>query len=700
MGLETDAADVTPSGAWHPELAAVHPRLFFDAADIPLLQLRIGATSGVYAGLWSTLQARCAATPPPVATDGTYGLAGQHERATICEACALEALLTGNALAAEKAAGLMAASFPDPSYINDGLVQAEKWDLYEAEALVSFCSAWDFLAGLPPSILSGASRDAARSGLEQRIDTFRAMIHEGATYLLLAVSSNNHLMKVFGALGLCAMSLNDRPTSGPDLAEAYAGLYYLLTEFQSVPEGGYAEGWNYLVYGSQSFLQLIAAHHRFANGSPQPYTDPGLLTAGSPHEGKEELYDDLAVNPTLKAVFTMAVRSALPDGLTVNTDDANPSALPGGVLAWLFDDPRFLWNWRMPAVGLSSSRLESLTLAVHDDAVPSAAPEWQLDGSFPEAGFALFRNDLAPEAILLVLQGEHGTVSSHGQGHEHPDPGSFLLAAYGEHLVLDPGYINWDHHELVMYGKDHNLVAVDGQGPPTGIAGLVTNNAFLSPLDQAQPWASHVTVTTDYAGADFARRVVRIKGLYFVVEDVVSSSQGSATPHEYTWQLNGNGGGDTPDGSFTLLPHGGRWDRPAASLLVAAASADGEPSVSSRLEEHALAWGAWASHEMLEVAVIASAPVGFLSVVFPVASGGDEPVITLLEQGQGTAAWWVERGEESEVVVSNQTGAPVVIECPVAGVEAPPGLSVVAVGPEAAPAVLALDGSSPDVWRP
>ena len=71
------------------------------------------------------------------------------------------------------------------------------------------------------------------------------------------------------------------------------------------------------------------------------------------------------------------------------------------------------------------------------------------DGCSPEAGLALFREDLGPDARYFLLLGEHGPARQHGFDHEHPDATSLLLYAFGEPLPLDSGYINWDHHNLV-----------------------------------------------------------------------------------------------------------------------------------------------------------------------------------------------------------------------------------------------------------
>ncbi|MBM4387597.1 MAG: heparinase II/III family protein, partial [Deltaproteobacteria bacterium] len=594
----TGPADPSSATAWHPELADVHPRLFFDIEEIEELSARTQAVEGPYAILWKRIIVTCAKVPPQQPADGTYSISAAREQGLIAQACAFQSLLAPDADSAIKAADLLAAPFPDPSYINDNpenpFMPLEKYDLLESEALAAFCSAWDFLAS--QGDLIGADQiSAAEAGLLNRIETFRKMIHEGATYFLLAASENNHSMKVFGALGLCAMALNDRPTAAYDLSESYGGLDFVFARYQSVPEGGYAEGWNYLVYGSMSYLQFIVAHHRYSEGEAKPYKNPGTLTLLDELNGKTALYEDFAVNETIEAVYRMALYSAFPDGTTVNTDDANPARLHGAVLAWLYNDNRFLWNWQMPAVNYFSSMMDELSFVLYDQNEEPEIPSWDLDGSFYEAGFAVMRTGLDEEAMLVVIQGEHGKVKSHGEGHEHPDPTSFLVHAFGEYLIIDPGYINWDNHEKVMVGKDHNLILVDGKGPPVYFKEIVPTDAFLSGFDPG-PWATRVTVKSDYEDASIERRIVRIGGKYLIVDDRMES----AKPHKYTWQLNGNGGGNTKGGSFELLQNGAAWKRTKASVSVFAASCEGTPAYGSRLEEHAVG-GGWEMHEMFTV---------------------------------------------------------------------------------------------------
>ena len=57
------------------------------------------------------------------------------------------------------------------------------------------------------------------------------------------------------------------------------------------------------------------------------------------------------------------------------------------------------------------------------------------------------------------------TSNSKTATHEHIEPGSFLLDAHGEALVLDPGYLSFGEHGALLAPSDHNTVLVNGKGP-------------------------------------------------------------------------------------------------------------------------------------------------------------------------------------------------------------------------------------------
>jgi hypothetical protein len=666
----TDPLDPSDALAWQPEWTG-HPRLFFGPGDLDVLKTRAAATEGVFKVLWTRILA-AADLPVPTYQDDIFDVGVSPVMGRVAEAAALVGLLTDDAAYTSKALEALAADFPDPS----GLSVDSDYNLTEAEALVPMCTAYDMIAGTPGVAAEDLAR--ARAGLVKRIDTFRWMGHEGSVFLMLIASRNNHAMKFWGALGLCALVLNDRPEAARDVSEAMTGLDWLLNHWQSTEEGGYGEGWNYLQYGGRSFLPFLAAYHRWARGETRLYRGvPNLQPEGlSPHSGLVVPIHDFAENPRTRAIYMRALWASRPDGLMPETDDANPTALPGAILAWMLGEPGFLWAWHKPASGFTDGGIPTATFALHDGAMPPADPGLPLEGSAINAGFALFRESWEPDAAWLLLQGENGQARRAGEGHEHPDELSFMLRYRGKSLILDPGYINFEKHHLVRFPKDHNTILVNGEGAPIRMIGGSFSNvgvdAFLTPMETCGG-ATWVAVRTAYRDVDFARRVVRLDHRFFVIDDRLD---GGGTPRTYAMLLNGMGGGGVPDSDFQILPDGARWRNGDVVITARVRALEGNEAYGNALEEHAAGWGTWAFHERLSVEAAMNSVPGFLTVLVPAAEGESDPVVQTQRLLPGVAAAsWVD-GTTVYEVAANRTDISREWDAPNGSLSLEPGLTV------------------------
>ncbi|MCA9517811.1 MAG: heparinase II/III family protein, partial [Myxococcales bacterium] len=534
----TDPFDPRSCRAWHPEIAG-HPRLFLRPDDVAAVAARVGAEGApAHAAIWPRIVSRANQAPPEQPTDGTYDPSVAAAQGDIAEAAAFRGLLEGDAAMTAKAVALLAAAFPDPTYLNQqsAFDVGAHYDLIESEALVGFCTAYDYVAGTPG--VAAEDLAAARAGVVARIDTFRRMCFQpGGCRALIVNERNNHTEKPVGALGLCAIAVPDRPEAAADFNDAVASLDWLLNVRQGVPEGGYAEGWNYLVYAGQSFLQLMLAWHRLAPGAEWPLHGLGAVTPSDPRAGDIATYRDFATHPTTRAIFKNLLVATTPNARTVPTDDGNPSTWPGGLLAALFDDPHLLWRW--DATGYATPRCATATFAALDPAMTAADPDWPLETFLPEAGFSVLRSDFGPDALYLHVNHERGVVREAGFSHEHADNLSLVLHAFGEPLVIDPGYIDYTNHKKVRYATDHNLVLVDGAGPDFSpfddlVQAQPNCDAFLHDHDVDATFATLIA-SSKYAGAEVRRRVVRVANRWVIVADSLLS----ATPRTWTWQLNG-----------------------------------------------------------------------------------------------------------------------------------------------------------------
>ena len=667
---ETDPTDPRSARGWHPEVVE-RPRLYFGPEDLPALRRRVALTDCPHATIWARITTLAAAEPPEHPDGETFDEYTAARRGTIAEAAAAVGLLTGDMEATAIAAELMSASYPDPSYHNDSFIPTSSYDLYEAEALVAYCSAFDMLAA---TVGAEDLVPAARERLEERADLFsRLMVEPGGFNNLLVISQNNHSMKVLGALGVCAIALPERSRAAQDFNEAVAALDFLLLRYQGTAEGGYAEGWNYLVYGGRSWLQLVLAFHRFIGEGSIPLRTLGSISPSDPSAHRVAEYGDLVRDPAFRNIYENALRSAQPDGLTAPTDDGNADALHYGLVAGLLDDGRFLWSWSLPAVGLVSERVEVATFAALDPALEIREPDWPLDAAFPEAGFLVLRSDWGPDATYFHMQVEQGRMRTAGVGHEHADGLSIILHALGVPLVLDPGYINWDNHDLVRYGRDHNIVLVDGLGPefPLDGSSLPPNGDALLESWDFDPALTTALGRCAYRGVEVWRRVLRVGRDLFVVADRIEADAG----HSYTFVLNGHGGGDVPESSFALTEQGARWSVEGVTLEAVVIPTEGEAAVGHRLEEHTLHWGAWEMHECLDVSASMDSSPGFLALIEPRSESAEPPVVTAKRVAPGASMISRASSEGSELFVLVVGSGNVEVVTPAGRREVQPGLT-------------------------
>lgn len=618
----TDPNDPASARAWHPE-RRTRPGVLVDTAARDVLRERLGSGDPGARAVWDRIVARAGATPPAPPDPMVWDDMVARERGQIAEAAAFVGWVTADEDMSGKAAALLAEPLASPWPLNEGLFATSLYDLHEAEALVAACHAFDLLAGTESAAPLLAQAEATLTG---RVEDFAAIhLEPGAFMNFLLVAQNNHAMKVMGALGVCTLALPDRPNAAAQLNEAVSALTYLLLDFQGIPEGAYAEGWNYLAYGGDTWLALVWAWQRLVGDGRWPLIGRGIVTPGDARAGKLTEYGDLMREPTVMRIFENALRTSRPDGLMAPTDDANAVPLHGAILAALLDSPEWAWNWRRAELGFYGGSADVLTFIALGRVPAPAAPTWAPDHASRGAGFAVWRSDWGPEATYLLMLAEHGAMRTNGLGHEHADPLSLLMHAHGEALLLDPGYINFEHHDLVKRGEDHNIVLIDGEGPAFWVSiGPPAGDAFLEQWLVANGLSSALG-SAQLGDVMWWRRVVRVEGRYFVVADRLIADG----PHTYTLALHGHGGGDGLDGAFAMTGDGARWVRPKASLRAVVVPLEGQARYVERLDEHARGWGQIGWHSALDVHAEMDTSAGFLTVLWPGRAGENEPMISV-----------------------------------------------------------------------
>lgn len=170
-------------------------------------------------------------------------------------------------------------------------------------------------------------------------------------------------------------------------------------------------------------------------------------------------------------------------------------------------------------------------------------------------------------------------------------------------------------------------------------------DAFLHTWDD-DPDFTTLIASTKYADAELARRVVRVDGRFVVLADRMTS----AASREYTWQLNGLAGGDTPNTTFTATDLGGVWARTNARAVAAVVPTVGAATYGQTLEDHQNDGGR-KQHVRLIAAATMDAGAGFLTVILPERTDDPAATVVALDPGAGGAGLEVTFGDGAVYVM-------------------------------------------------
>lgn len=583
--------------------AEVHPSLSFTADQVPLLQERI--TREPYATWWATILER-AQNPPVPATE-------ERTKARYAKAAAFAWWMTGDSLFAHTSAGLLL----DMKFPRDDGDLGEPHN--EGEVVMQYAQAYDmlhpFLAQYPDSLatvrdLLADEADRMFDGIVvQEIDLgflgkIKIRLHETTDPRNLSIIHlDNWHVRLYGGLGMAAYVLADHSGSGGSNPQEWADWAYdlvtrSLAHVIDEVDGGYAESPFYQRYAADVYL---------------PYAFALRSLSGI----------DLFTDPLLDKSHDWSVNIRLPTGRRPNTDDGHLDDFYGHYLAGVdADGAVHHWDWLNNENGAYVRGFnEPDAIAFYDDTLPSQAPDRGPTIFMPAAGDAVFRTDWSEDATYLLLRGENGRVREQGFGHEHADETSFILYAHGEMLALDGGYINFTNHDKVNWGNAHNLIMIDGKGPPLDrIAGAAVDGGEDAFIEDTfiHSAADYAEVRAAYLNADIRRRTLFANREYFVIADEAVSD----TVRTYEWRLHGHGGG-TSGGSYERSGSLARWTRAQAELLSFVPAAAGRVFAEDDTI-HSFDFLQEPTHTFLKVRDTA-ATTEFLAVLFPRATFGEEP---------------------------------------------------------------------------
>jgi hypothetical protein len=402
----------------------------------------------------------------------------------------------------------------------------EDWQWHSKE-FIDLLSAYDVLRGIPE--ISPMTLDS----IEKRLAIFAVTFHREATksvfgFTFFGTIRNNHALMTAGAIGMAGAVLYDFQSLIPEdqpifwlntALFAIDDIMFNGNQAQSSKDGkaGYAEGPHYYRYAMLNMLPFFRAlHHRF------PDTTFVVNQRSIPHPFHDERFKQC--NEWLVSILQ-------PDGTYPALGD---SFLGMGFpeLA-LTGDSTLVYPFSKSEL---SSQLNSTVdlRANYCASLMPAALTFDLGLSVNEVAGALVFREREWYAHVIA---KHGNPRTAGSGHSQSDMTSFMIWTHGIPIILDPGYLQYSMRDQVGNAQQHNVILVNGEGPPNG-APLQPGGADAFAREYVSiPGMDYARVETSYNGASISRHFWSIAESVLVNIDQCTAN----TPVTFTHQVHGNG---------------------------------------------------------------------------------------------------------------------------------------------------------------
>ncbi|MCB9792069.1 MAG: heparinase II/III family protein [Alphaproteobacteria bacterium] len=607
---------------------------------------------------------------------GDWDHSAHGHNGTVAQDAAFLAWLLDDADYAAKAREAFTLLDPD-------LASSTDWDvnIRSVRPIMGYCNAYDLLMGMG-ALSEEEALDARETLLSITDDLFERFVDDDVMrQVALGFSQNNHPIRTASAIGYAALTFPDAPEAEDWSNFAVSELSYLWGPDGRYiqADGGVSEGPFYFGFGaSAAIAYFIAARTTEEGGGADPgreflrdcrnRQDVAPWAPNTCVEGEAFRFENPLFGEQLPAAFDWSIGLRLPDGLRPPLADGYFYAMNGSALRTGFGGPGYaLWDWaevseRPYEMGHGNDLLPH-HLAWVDDSVEAAPPPWTTR-ILPEAGTATLRSGWDTEARWLLLVAEAGAARQ--TLHDHADGLSFSMAAYGDYLLVDPGYYkpNELDNAVTSAPEAHNVVLIDGHGAPD--KGLLTDfgdtDAFMTRAYEGEA-LELVGADTEYEQTALSRDVLFVRGRYFIVIDRLSSEAG---PREHAWRLGGFAGYEAGN-VFELHTDGATWERERGGVRVHLAStAPGlrveEPPFVEHEAPHVHLFEldrALGHHGVIDGLVEAEAP-GFLAVLAPYAVQGEAAPLQVeaLSLPEGLVGWRIRDGDDVDHVVLRAPGAP------------------------------------------
>ena len=547
--------------------------------------------------------------------------------------------------------------------------------------MLHYTAAWDFLSAT--SFMSKTQAAAIEEKLTAITEQFydKYVLDDFMRYTGLTVTQNNHPIRTACAVGFVALAFQDHPNSKTWLDWAVSELDYLLgPNGQYIqPDGAISEGPFYFNFGFAPTIPFFIAlenresseriYHRncINRAEEEPWAEHSCVQ-NEPFTFTNPMYSDL-----FHDIMDWSLSLRLPNGNRAPIADS-PLRNPNGQSVFTyFGAPDYLyWDWESnPSAPFNVTGGFDLVMThlayvkPHQNTQP---PEWKTR-FFIEGGMANFRSGWDSDARLLILMGENGAARK--TVHDHTDGTSFVMAAYGDMLLMDTGYYkpNSLQNAVTSAAGSHNLILIDGQGAPT--KGLLTDwgdaDAFIENTVDGDDLA-FAESRQNYQNTEVIRGVTFARERYFIVADRLNAEDDEE--RTYQFRLHAYAGKDVP-GTVTLEQHGPHIVKTNGAVQVFTQSSSGhltleEPSFEENASPHVHKLDKDPEHHTVTDATVTGNAPDFLTVLAPYKTGSltgiDSPLTVTGISTQKGAAWHVKSETFSDVVWVREADAPIILQ--------------------------------------
>ena len=402
----------------------------------------------------------------------------------------------------------------------------EDWQWHSKE-FIDLLSAYDMLRGVTE--ISKTTLDS----IEKRLALFAITFHREATKSIFGLTffgtvRNNHALMTAGAIGMAGIVLRDFKSLIPEdqpifwLNTALIAINDIMfsgNQSQSSRDGkaGYSEGPHYYRYAMLNMLPFFRAMH---------HVYPDTIFTLNQTKMRHPFYD-----PRFKECSKWLVSILQPDGTYPALGDSFFGM--GFPELALTGDSSFVFPFTMNEL---SSQLNSTVDMRANYCASLTSPSLSFDKGLlvnDDAGAVVFREQDWYAHVIA----KNGNARTAGAGHSQSDMTSFLLWTHGISIILDPGYLQYSMRDMVGNAQQHNVILVNGEGPPNGAPLQPGGADAFAEESFSIPGIDYARITTTYNGATIKRHFFNVADSVFVNIDNCSAKVASQFSH----QVHGNG---------------------------------------------------------------------------------------------------------------------------------------------------------------